>query len=380
MQYQRWTVQPAYTKVWKRYPFLHPPKGLILPEGLILKMSRATLFPFLFLGRGSRHAGKSDDLKPPAVRGMKHSVPGAVLQSPQSEANKGRRTMSATQNQTHWTAATIGENAIILWAVTSREVLHRHSYARSALPPQQDLICALEQMDAAKTSPVLVAGLDQTATVEVPAKPADLALRLQERDGWQLQTLPNLMQKSPLALMQGSGTQIAGFLALNPKWDGVICLPGPVTHWVQVSAAEIVSFQSTLTTGLQASLCEAMGLGTSWAESALHEAIPETLSRPERLASRLAELQATVRLQSGDNTEEMAGKLWGYLLGAELAAARPYWLGQNLALIAEDALAAPYLAALCAQGLPVTRAQPDRMALEGLIQAWRHMQGEAANL
>ncbi|WP_277620928.1 2-dehydro-3-deoxygalactonokinase [Pseudophaeobacter leonis] len=103
------------------------------------------------------------------------------------------------------------------------------------------------------------------------------------------------------------------------------------------------------------------------------------MSRPERLASRLAELQATVQLQSGDNTE-MAGKLWGYLLGAELAAARPYWLGQNLALIAEDALASPYLAALSAQGLPVTRAQPDRMALEGLVQAWRHMQGEATSL
>ena len=287
--------------------------------------------------------------------------------------------MSATQNQTHWTAAVIGESAILLWAMSAREVLHRHSYARTALPPQQDLIAALGQMDATKSRPVLVAGLDPCLGVEVPAKPADLTPDRQECDGWQLQVLPNLMQKSPIALMQGSGTQIAGFLALNPKWDGVVCLPGPVTHWVQVSAAEVVSFQSSLTPSLQSALCDALDLGSRWAESALTEAVADTLSRSERLASRLAELQAAVRLKRGDNTE-MTGKLWGYLLGAELAAARPYWLGQNLALIAEEELAAPYLTALTAQGLPVTRAQPDRMSLEGLIQAWRHMQGEGTNL
>ncbi|WP_083097714.1 2-dehydro-3-deoxygalactonokinase [Pseudophaeobacter leonis] len=179
--------------------------------------------------------------------------------------------MSATQNPSNWTAAVIGASEIILWVMSAREVLHRHSSPRTALPPLQDLIAALKQTDAAKSSPVLVAApvlvaeLGPAAAAQVPAKPADLVPELQEQDGWQLHILPNLVQKSPLALMQGCGTQIAGFLALNPKWDGVICLPGPVTHWVQVSAAEVVSFQSTLTTGLQATLCDSLDLGTSWA-------------------------------------------------------------------------------------------------------------------
>jgi 2-dehydro-3-deoxygalactonokinase len=117
----------------------------------------------------------------------------------------------------------------------------------------------------------------------------------------------------------------------------------------------------------------------------LAQAVADTISRPERLASRLAELRARQHIAGGSaaehnttehnttgrNTTETAGLLWGYLLGAELAAARAYWLGQNLALIAPDHLAAPYMAALTAQGLPVTQAQPDRMAIEGLMQANR---------
>ena len=39
---------------------------------------------------------------------------------------------------------------------------------------------------------------------------------------------------------------------------------------------------------------------------------------------------------------------------AELAAARPYWLGQHVALIGDDKLCKAYADALGAQGLPVT--------------------------
>ena len=47
--------------------------------------------------------------------------------------------------------------------------------------------------------------------------------------------------------MRGEETQIAGFLALNPGWDGVICLPGTHSKWAHVSAGEVVSFQTFLT-------------------------------------------------------------------------------------------------------------------------------------
>ena len=93
------------------------------------------------------------------------------------------------------------------------------------------------------------------------------------------------------------------------------------------------------------------------------------MSRPERMAARLAEAQAG--LQLGKLTPEVAtGQMWGACLGAELAAARPYWLGQNLALIAPTALEAPYRIALESQGLPVTVAEEARLTQLGFERAW----------
>ena len=285
------------------------------------------------------------------------------------------QTAGLTNGQANWIAAQIGDTEISLWSMAAGDVVQHQTTARSTATPEQDLLAALAQAGVSKSQPVLVCGLPQGAAVEVPAKPADLELQEYDAEGWQLQALPGLHQKNPQGLMQDSSAQIAGFLALNPKWDGVICLPGAVTHWVQVSAAEVVSFHSTLSTGLYDILAERLALPAHWSESALAQAVADTISRPERLAARLAELQARQSETGKDSTgTETAGLLWGYLLGAELAAARAYWLGQNLALIAPDTLAAPYMAALAAQGLPVTQARPDRMALQGLMQARRQAQ------
>ncbi|WP_417701046.1 2-dehydro-3-deoxygalactonokinase [Pseudophaeobacter sp.] len=280
--------------------------------------------------------------------------------------------MCSAHSQNNWTAAWVGSNEVTLWTMSAREVVQRHSTLRSQSDAQQDLLTALQQAEVSTRDPILACGLSQAAAVEVPAKPAELAPVQLDIAPWHLLALSGLRQKTPLALMQGHTAQIGGFLALNPKWDGVICLPGAVTHWVQVSAAEVVSFQSTLSSGLQAALAQQLSIDDDWSESALKDAVAETMSRPERLAARLAELHANHQLQAAQNPE-ISGRLWGYLLGAELSAARPYWLGQNLALIGSDHKAAPYLAALSAQGLPVTQADPTRMALEGLIAAWRRL-------
>lgn len=280
--------------------------------------------------------------------------------------------MCSAHSQHNWTAAWVGENEVTLWTMSVRQIVQRHSMTRSQSDAQQDLLTALHLAEVAARNPILACGLPQAAAVEVPAKPADLAPVQLDLPPWQPLALPGLRQKNPLALMQSNTAQIGGFLALNPKWDGVICLPGTVTHWVQVSAAEVVSFQSTLSSGLQAALAQHLSVDGTWSESALKDAVAETMSRPERLAARLAELHANHQLQVAQSPE-ISGRLWGYLLGAELSAARPYWLGQNLALIGSDHQAAPYLAALSAQGLPVTQADPARMALEGLIAAWRRL-------
>lgn len=288
--------------------------------------------------------------------------------------------MNPSQDTNTWTAALVSDEQILIWSVSDRQTGQPQRIPRRSPSGQDDLVLGLRQVAADQSCPVLVCGLQMAGPVTVPAKPVESPLFHQPCEGWDLYHIPALSQQTPRAGMAGQALQVAGFLALNPKWDGVVCLPGPITQWVLVSAAEVVSFQSALTPHLYRAMALAMGLAAAdgqetteiaWSESALVEAAADTMSRPERLACRLAELQTAVQLDAMP-VAEASGRLWGALLGADLAAARPYWLGQNLALIGPDALAAPYMAALAAQGLPATQADPERMALEGLIQIWRH--------
>jgi 2-dehydro-3-deoxygalactonokinase len=59
--------------------------------------------------------------------------------------------------------------------------------------------------------------------------------------------LPGLKQAVPPDVMRGEETQIAGFLAAAPGFDGVLCLPGTHAKWVQISAEEVVSFRTFMT-------------------------------------------------------------------------------------------------------------------------------------
>lgn len=150
-------------------------------------------------------------------------------------------------------------------------------------------------------------------------------------------TLPPLVQHAPPDRIDGwARLLLVGLTEAQPDWDGVACLLMPeVVHWVHLSAREAVSCQSFLTPRLVAAL--------DGAPTADAGALADSLSRPERLAAHL-------------RAAEMRGEpaaITGHLLGAELAAARPYWLGQSLALIGEGAALAGRAAALEAQAVPV---------------------------
>lgn len=140
---------------------------------------------------------------------------------------------------------------------------------------------------------------------------------------------------------------IAGYLHRNPDWDGVICAThGSATHWIHISAKEVVSTQSTLTPRL------IMHLGGH--SEASQEAMEATLSRPERLAAHLraAELTSNARAVTG------------HLIGAELAATRAYWLGQEVIVLSDTPDA--YVSALKAQAVVVSAHAPEEIIPAGL--------------
>ena len=186
--------------------------------------------------------------------------------------------------------------------------------------------------------------------------------------------VPGLSQTRPPDVMRGEETQIAGFLEINPKFDGVICLPGSHTKWVRISAGEVVSFQTAMTGELFGLISTASvlrhSLDEGWDEAAFTEALSDTLSRPETIATRLFALRAGALLDPADGAGSRA-RLSGYLIGAELAATRAYWLGMETALIGDRMLSDRYAAALAAQGVPVARTRADALTLHGLAAARR---------
>ncbi len=162
--------------------------------------------------------------------------------------------------------------------------------------------------------------------------------------------LPALTQMQPPDVLGGwARLRIAGFLARHPDWDGVICLAeGGLSHWVHISAREVISFAGFLTPRL-------IGfLGGSDRPDA--QAIADTLSRPERLAGQLRQAEISGHPDA----------MTGHLLGAELAATRVYWLGQQLVLIAPGGVASAHATAFATQSIPVAAYGPDDLADEGL--------------
>jgi 2-dehydro-3-deoxygalactonokinase len=79
----------------------------------------------------------------------------------------------------------------------------------------------------------------------------------------------------------------------------------------------------------------------------------------------------------GQRGEVARARLSGFLIGAELAATRAWWLGQEIVIIGAGRLAGLYQRALASQGVPATQADAGRVTLAGLTAA-RHAAGEQA--
>ena len=191
----------------------------------------------------------------------------------------------------------------------------------------------------------------------------------------QVRIAPGLKQPSPADVMRGEETQIAGALALTPNFDGVFCLPGTHSKWVHVSAGEVVSFQTFMTGEMFALLSRQSVLrhgmlGDGWDDAAFDQGLSEALSRPERLGAKLFSLRAE-GLIAGLGPAAARARLSGLLIGVELAAAKPYWLGQSVALIGADALSRAYARALAAQGVTARILPGHECTLAGLASLAR---------
>jgi 2-dehydro-3-deoxygalactonokinase len=181
---------------------------------------------------------------------------------------------------------------------------------------------------------------------------------------------PGLSQAQPTDVMRGEETQIAGALALYPGFDGVLCLPGTHSKWAHVSAGEVISFQTFMTGEMFDLLARQSVLrhdlqGDGQDDAAFDAAVSDALSRPEKIGARLFSLRAEGLLQDLPAAAARS-RLSGLLIGMELAASKPYWLGQPVALIGSPRLSAAYARALAAQGVAARMFDGTDCTLAGL--------------
>jgi 2-dehydro-3-deoxygalactonokinase len=304
--------------------------------------------------------------------------------------------MSAEQGYADWIAVDWGTTRLRAWAMTGDGAMRAEAVsddgmgglARDGFEPA--LLRLVEPWLGARPMPVLACGMvgsrqgwAEAPYRAVPARPSDLPpVPVATRDPRiRVSILPGLSQARPPDVMRGEETQAAGFLAQHPGFDGILCLPGTHTKWVHLSAGEVVSFQSYMTGELFQLLSERSVLRHSVAATDLdlddfRDAVAESLSRPEGLARRLFSIRAENVL--ADLPPEAArGQLSGLLIGAELAGARPFWLGQEVAVAGAPGLAALYAEALAAQGVPARTHDADPLTRLGLARVWQTLR-EAA--
>ena len=191
--------------------------------------------------------------------------------------------------------------------------------------------------------------------------PASLAAPIEI--GGQFARMARFTDKSAPDQCFAHAAALGAFVGDHAKWDGIVIFAGPVTTWAQVSAGELISFRSSLALKIAYHVMRDRGLDTpDQVGDGFTDAVGSGLSNPEIVFSKLsASVGAETHL--------------GHVLGAELAAFRSYWLGQDIVILGEGDAAHWIEAALKSQFAMVRRDPQDYLG-RGARAARAHVLGE----
>lgn len=186
--------------------------------------------------------------------------------------------------------------------------------------------------------------------------------------------LPGIKQTSPADVMRGEETQIAGLLADNVDYNGVICLPGTHTKWVKIENGQISRFQTFMTGEVFSLLSNNSVLRHVVSHSGLDDevftiAILNSIKSPGTPVSQLFSLRAEALLNQLPDTSARA-HLSGHLIGAEIEAARGFWEDQQVIICGDKSLAQTYCTALNLYGAKVDLKDASALTLAGLKMAF----------
>ncbi|MCA0870681.1 2-dehydro-3-deoxygalactonokinase [Seohaeicola saemankumensis] len=291
-----------------------------------------------------------------------------------------------------WIAADWGTSNLRLWALDGRnDVLAERGApcGMGSLQPEafEPALIALidDLLPPDGVTRVLVCGMAgarqgwvEAPYFKVPCRPVGThAQPAPTRDArLRVRILPGLAQDAPADVMRGEETQIAGYLARNPGFQGTICLPGTHTKWVRIRNGQVDGFRTVMTGEIFALLGTQSVLrhsaGTGWDADAFDDGVAAGLSHPEALLADLFSVRAAALLS---DPAEGAGRarMSGLLIGAELAAMRRFWDAADVVLVGAPEVSALYATALGWLGARPRVMDTARLTLTGLIAAYEQL-------
>lgn len=189
-----------------------------------------------------------------------------------------------------------------------------------------------------------------------------------------------LRQSDPPDVIRGEETQIAGLLAERHGFNGVACMPGTHTKWVEISDGRVTRFKSFISGELFSLLQNHSVLRHSLAsENIDREAFENELDR--LIDGSGAPLAAMFSLRAEDllfetPPEVLRAKLSASLISAEIRAAKSYWTGHCVALIGEQSLSKFYGLALNRLGVRTETPDTPELTLAGLRVAKNYFEAD----
>ncbi|WP_375173234.1 2-dehydro-3-deoxygalactonokinase [Pseudooceanicola sp.] len=286
---------------------------------------------------------------------------------------------------TSWIAADWGTSNLRIWAMDEADEVIGHATSDDGMgrlaPGDFEgafLKAAAPFLAEGRRTTVLICGMAGARTgwqevgyVPVPAPPSGPPEPVATTDGrLDVHILPGLSQADPADVMRGEETQLAGLLATQPGFDGLVCLPGTHSKWARIAGGRVTTFRTAMTGEFFALLSTRSTLAgfaaEGWDEAAFAAAVREP--QAEMLLADLFSLRARGLLQG---LPPGAGRahLSGLLIGAEVAGMSALAPDGRVSLLGEPTLCRLYETALTARGLACDTLEAEALTLAGLIAA-----------
>ena len=302
--------------------------------------------------------------------------------------------MGTALDHDDWIAVDWGTSNLRIWVMRGTQIIARltSDQGMGRITPhdyEAVLLDLVEPHLGAATTRVLVCGMagSRQGWVEapytaVPCAPPSLATAVSVNTAdprLGVSILPGMKQGAPADVMRGEETQIAGYLAQKPHFEGAICLPGTHSKWAEIRHGAVTQFRTFMTGEVYALLSEASilrhSVGATCDLAAFDGAVEDMMRHPEMFSAELFGLRAGT-LVADLGADAALGRLSGLMIGAELAGARTYWQGQNVALIGASRIGALYGRALAAQGVTADITSGEEIVVAGLSAAYHQTEAQ----